>query len=149
MDDNNKKEQTQENFFMNRVLNKATGKLMYSAFSNARVVEVSYRLIKNNTGSSSEFLLEGIVGSGAHTRTYIMPDDNYLINALQELPDSQSKQLKYKYQIVELPDGNIGYAEESLLDGMARIFRQHPGLDQIFSDIAVFKYSQTQNTNAG
>jgi hypothetical protein len=122
------------------IFDKSTGELKFSTFSSALLIDIVYKLVKNTTGSSAEFMLEGTVSDGERNWTYIMPKDKYIIDSLLQISADQKKQLTFRYQVAQMPDGTVGYAEKSLENGMSRAVRRHPGLDKIFSDIASYEY---------
>ena len=128
-----------ENISIKDIFNEETGELMCSTFPHALKIDVIYRLVKNTTGSSSDVSLEGTVGKNDYVRSYIMPHDKLIIEALRELSSDQARQLIFEYQVVKLPDNNPGYLENNLATGKSRVFKYHPGLDRIFFDICMIE----------
>ncbi|WP_461256679.1 hypothetical protein [Treponema sp. R80B11-R83G3] len=134
MDENN---QTEKKVAQD-IFNKETGKLMFSTFPDALRVDIQYKLARDTTDTTAEFTLEGIVNFGGNTRTYAMPDDGYILEKLKNLPPAE-RRLVFEYQIVMTPDGKAGYGEWALDDGKVRLFRNHPGVEQIFSEISMLE----------
>ena len=123
-----------------KVYDKKDGTFRYTAFPNALRIDIIYKLVKNTEASSEEYLLEGTVPvRGKSGRSYSMPHDQDIIDQLLQLPPGS--QLIFQYQVAQLPDGAMGYAERSLYDGKARVFRDHYGLDEIFFDIVQLELS--------
>ncbi|GBU28325.1 hypothetical protein R84B8_01883 [Treponema sp. R8-4-B8] len=134
MDENNQTEKKA----VKDIFNKETGKLMFTTFPDALRIDIQYKLAKDATDTTAEFTLEGIVNYEGNTRTYAMPDDGYILEKLQSLPPAE-RRLAFEYQIVMTPDGKAGYGEWSLDDGKVRLFRNHPGVEQIFSEIGMLE----------